>query len=191
MQAVVKYERVRKCSFTRKVNGMVLFWLFCFSLNGNAQSVTEYQVKAVFIYNFTHFIQWPSTAFTSDTSSFVIAVLGNNAFGSYLEQTVSGESYKNHPIEVRYYQNISEINNAHILYIDKSFALPGNAISALKNKPVLTVSDNEDFMAASGILRFFTDKNKIRLQINPEAAKQSGLEVSSKLLSLATIYHNN
>jgi hypothetical protein len=147
------------------------------------------QVKAVFLYNFTQFVVWPQHIFNNTTSPFVIGVLGENTFGSHLNEVIEGEEVDGHPIVVRYYTSITpNIDECQILFIDKSFSAAKQAIESLKGKPVLTVSDSENFMRHAGMLRFYIEGGKFRIEINQEASRKSGLEISSKLLRIATLY---
>jgi hypothetical protein len=47
------------------------------------------------------------------------------------------------------------------------------------------VSEVEDFLEQGGAVQFVPDGNKVRFEINLGAARRSGLNISSKLLSLA------
>jgi hypothetical protein len=147
------------------------------------------QVKAVFLYNFTQFIGWPASSFDDSQSPFVIGVLGQNTFGSYLSEVVENEKVNNRPIIIKYFNNITpEVGDCEILFIDKTFPAIKQVIQSTHGKPVLTVSDHEHFTKQAGILRFYLDDGKLRIEINQEASAGSGLEVSAKLLRIATIY---
>jgi hypothetical protein len=148
------------------------------------QKVNEQQIKAVFIYNFTQFIEWPAESFESPQDPFVIGVLGENVFGKYLEEAVADERYKSRPIVVRYYATPKDVGNCQILYIG-SLANPGKVTG---ERPVLTIGERQDFMEQNGLLRFYKDGNKVRIEINDKAAGDAGLTISSKLLQLANIY---
>lgn len=148
------------------------------------QTVDENQIKAVFIYNFTQFVEWPAGTFESSQDPFVIGILGENVFGKYLEEAVAGEHYKSRPIEVKYFATQKDVGKCQILYVG---SLP-NPLRATGEKPVLTIGERQDFMQQNGLLRFYTDKNKVRIEINEKAAADAGLTISSKLLQLATIY---
>jgi hypothetical protein len=149
----------------------------------------EYQLKAVFLFNFCQFVEWPPSAFTDDTQPLVIGVLGPNPFGSYLEETVSGEKINNHPVVVQYYSDIAEIKICHLLFIALSDSKKvEEAIASLKGKSILTISDKPDFLPREGMIKFFTSNNKIKFEINLEGTRAAGLALSSKLLKLAEIY---
>lgn len=149
----------------------------------------EYQLKAVFIFNFTQFVEWQPSSFPTDQAPIVIGILGKNPFGGYLEDIVSGEKVNGHPVSVQYYSNLAEVRSCHILFIN----LPEpnqmeRVIQDLKDRHTLTVSDEPEFSERGGIIRLFTRDNKIKFQVNLEASKSVGLVLSSKLLRLAEIY---
>ena len=52
---------------------------------------SEYRIKAVFLFNFVQFVEWPPDAFASSTAPIVICVVGADPFGEALDQTVEGE----------------------------------------------------------------------------------------------------
>jgi len=85
-----------------------------------AEAPTEYQVKAVFVYNFSRFVEWPSQAFTAPNEPFVIGILGSDPFGARLDEAVRGEQIDQHPLVVRRFRNLGEIADCRILYIDRS-----------------------------------------------------------------------
>lgn len=160
-------------------------WMAC-SLQLHAQTPSRAnQVKAVFIYNFTQFVDWPSNSFSSNTAPFIIGILGNDPFGSYMDSVVAGERFESHPIEVHRFNNIREARNCQLLFINT--AEPHDVVKELQNRSILTVSDQKDFATSGGMIRLFVENNKIKLQINLKAAKAANLAISSKLLRLADV----
>jgi len=147
----------------------------------------EYQVKAVFLFNFTQFVEWPATAFTEPETPFVIGILGKDPFGNFLDQTISGEKVSGRPIVVQRFQTLEEIKTCHILFINVTDNRFKPTITSLKNKNILTVGDANGFTKQGGMIRFITEENKIRIRINLEASEAADLTISSKLLRLAEI----
>ena len=149
---------------------------------------TEYQVKAVFLFNFTQFVQWPANAFPEEQAPLVIGVLGDDPFGLFLDETVQGERVNGHPLVVRRFLSAEDAKPCHILFINwgKGDRLK-QILADLKGRSVLTVSDAADFARQGGMVRFFTENNKIRIRINLEATKAADLTISSKLLRFAEI----
>lgn len=151
----------------------------------------EYQLKAVFLFNFTQFVDWPASAFENDQAPVVIGVMGENPFGNYLARTVSGEKINGHPMAVQYYKNEEEIKSCHILFVNiRETKRLEEALEAVEGKNILTVGDDPDFLKQGGMIRFVMNNNKIKLQINMEACKESKMVLSSKLLRLAEIVKN-
>lgn len=148
----------------------------------------EYQVKAVFLYNFSQFVHWPDSAFAEEDAPFVIGILGRDPFGSYLRETISGETINNHALVVRHFQTPEEANASQILFIGESDKdRMREILGKLKHEHVLTVSDMEGFGQMGGTIELAREKNKIRLKINQEAAKNKQMDISPKLLRLAEI----
>lgn len=155
---------------------------------GRAQTPqpSEYQLKAAFLFNFAKYIDWPAASFADEKAPFLIGILGDNPFGTALEQTVAGKKINEHPITIQPLRATTEGTNCHIVFISSSEKkrMP-EIIQGLRGNAVLTVSETEKFIEAGGIINFVQEANKIRFQINDEAAKAARLKISSKLLNLA------
>jgi hypothetical protein len=153
-----------------------------------SQASPEYQLKAVFLFNFAQFVEWPASAFAGPDAPLVIGILGEDPFGSYLDETVRGEKVDDRPLVVRRFKSVDEITTCHILFINWRDADQLRDILAhLRGRSILTVSDVEGFATRGGMIRFLTDQNRIRFRINLDAAKAASLTVSSKLLRAAQI----
>jgi hypothetical protein len=156
--------------------------------NTSAQSSPEYQLKAVFLFNFAQFVEWPASAFPEPDTPLGICILGKDPFGGYLDETIRGETVANHPLTVRRYRSVDELKGCHILFVSRQEQNHVSEIlDSLKGRSVLTVSDAERFASRGGMIRFVTDHNRIRLRINLEAARAANLTLSSKLLRPAQI----
>jgi hypothetical protein len=154
-----------------------------------AAAPTEYQVKAVFLFNFSQFVEWPAQSLGSPSAPFFICIVGEDRFGTELEAAVQGENVQGHPFIVKRYARPGAIEpSCHILFIDNSAAAELDSITgALGGRAVLTVSDIEHSAEHGTIIQFTNDHNRLRLRINVAAAKSAGLTISSKLLRPAEI----
>jgi hypothetical protein len=170
----------------KPVWGLCLVWLLTVG-GGRAEDskVSEYQLKAAFLFNFAKFVEWPPEAFT-ESSPFVIGILGENPFGADLERTLRDQTVNKHRLEIKELRSPLEATNCHILFISTSekMRLP-KIFESLGEAKVLTVGETDRFTETGGMINFVLERNKIRFQINNEAAKSAGLKISSKLLSLA------
>ncbi len=148
----------------------------------------EYQVKAVFLFNFAQFVEWPPRVFPDRQSPIVIGILGEDPFGAYLDDLVRGEKIRDRPIVIRRFARLDDVADCQILFISRSEAAQLDKIFArLKGKSIFTVGDVDNFAVQGGMVRLVTENNKIQLKINLQAALDAGLTISSKLLRPATL----
>lgn len=178
----------------RTLGGIVSLLLFSPGPVRAAQTLSapnptpEYQLKAVFLFNFAQFVEWPSKAFAGSGTPLVIGVLGEDPFGPYLDETVRGETAKDHPLVVRRFRRVEDITACHILFVSQSDEDHLKAVlDSLKGRSVLTVSDGDRFVSRGGIIGFVNEQRRIRLRINLAAARAADLTISSKLLRPAQI----
>lgn len=151
-------------------------------------SATQYQLKAVFLFNFTQFVEWPGNIFDQPGEPFVIGLYGPNVFGNYLDQAVRNETVNGHPIKIIPVSSAEEAKRVHLLFITSGRSPELAALeSQLKGQSVLTVSDVDGFCRSGGMIGFINEKNKIKIQINTGATAAANLKVSSKLLRLAEL----
>jgi hypothetical protein len=179
------------CTFLTRVSRrwILLYVLLQGSdLLGQTLAPKEYQVKAVFIYNLTQFVEWPAEAFPTENSPMIIGVLGEDPFGNFLEETVRGEEMKGHPLVVEHYQNMEDIKPCHILFVNLSRPDQLKQVfNKLRSQPILTVSDVNYFTRLGGMVRLMNEDNRTKIRINLDATKRADLVMSSKLLKLAEI----
>jgi hypothetical protein len=155
---------------------------------GAADAPTENQVQAVFLFNFSRFVEWPPQAFAAPSDPFIIGIVGADPFGSRLDEAVHNEQINGHVLTVRRFRNISELDNCQILFIDRSeIARLGQILSALDHRSTLTVSQADGAAQHGVMIQFATENNRIRLRINVDSARAAGLTISSKLLRPAEI----
>ena len=78
---------------------------------GAADTPTENQVQAVFLFNFSRFVEWPPQAFAAPSDPFVIGIVGSDPFGARLDEAVRNEQINGHALTVRRFRSISEVDN--------------------------------------------------------------------------------
>ena len=150
-----------------------------------ADSYPEAAVKAVFLYRFAEYVQWPAEALTAQ--KFTIAVLGADEVAARL-----GELLPKHPIlglsaQVKRITDVRQIDSAQTLYIGRNYH--GNLhalIAALGDRPVLVVSDAEGGLEAGSAVNFVLSNQHVRFEISTAAASRAGLKISAELLAVAT-----
>jgi hypothetical protein len=157
-----------------------------FTESAGAQDVSEYQVKAAFLYNFAKFVEWPGAAEPSPDGFFVIGILGKDPFGSTLDLLVKTKTVMGRHIEVKRFTRVEDVHGCQMVFISASEArkLPAT-IKALNGMSVLTVSEVPQFLEAGGMLNLILAGNRVAFEANPRAAEREGFRLSSKLLQLA------
>ena len=172
----------RHCVFV--LVAIVLFTLV--SGMARAQATPEYAVKAAFLVKFGAFVEWPADTFPPPNAPFVIGVLGEDPFGADLDRSVQGATVQGRPVIVKRYQRVEQSRDAQILYISATTQERREyVLSRLRDENTLTVSDKSAL--PGGIISFVIQDNKVRFEIDAEAAERAGLKLSSKLLALAKV----
>jgi uncharacterized protein DUF4154 len=158
-------------------------------LASNAGAVVrDYQVEAVFLFNFTQFVEWPPSSFADAAAPIAICVLGEDPFDGYLDNTVRGESVAGRALAVRRYRRVEDVGACHVLFISHSEAArAAEIVAALGHRSTLTVSDADTFIERGGMIRFVLADGHVKLRINVDAVRDAGLTISSKLLRVAEI----
>jgi hypothetical protein len=153
-----------------------------------AAPADEYQVKAVYLFNFGQFVEWPSRVFETSEAPFVICIFGTDPFGGSVDQVVRGEKLGSRPIVVERLQGTSDIGRCNILFIGRDEAdRLEEALAAVRGLSVLTVTDVDGAEHRGAIIVLYNQNNRIRMRINLPRARASDLTISSKLLRPADV----
>jgi len=146
-------------------------------------------MKAVALEKISRFIEWPETNSVNDSSKpFIIKVIGENPFGTILENIYSNHKIKNKPIKIEYISSTGEIKDCHLLFISNSKRSElGEITVAIKNKPILTISETKGFAEEGVHVNLLIINNKLRFEINETAIKTSSISVSYLLIKVAKI----
>ncbi len=66
----------------------LLCFVLCFATSAHAQKaeLTEYDLKAAFLYRFAKYIEWPAEAFAGTQTEFVLGILGEDPFGGAFDE---------------------------------------------------------------------------------------------------------
>lgn len=169
----------------------VLLMMSCISMawaQSATPSVSEYQLKAVFLFRFSQFVEWPPESFATPAAPLVIGVLGDDPFGSHLDDAVRDEKVNGHPVVVERYRHIDELSDCHVLFVSSSPpGQLGQLLARTRGRSVLTVGETEGFASNGGMIRLLTVNNRIRLRVNATAVQAGRLSISSKLLRSADV----
>ena len=149
---------------------------------------SEYQVKAAYLCQFLNFVSWPESAVPAPNGSYQICVLGVDPFASDLDNTVRGKRVHGRHVRVQRLATASSARGCHILFISTSERTRlGLILDTISKLPLLTVSELQDFEGKGGMIRFVLEHDNVRLRINPDTSAAAGLQISAKLLAVATV----
>jgi uncharacterized protein DUF4154 len=139
----------------------------------------EYQVKAVYLFNFAKFIEWPAEG---QSGPITICIAGQNPFGDVLEETLRGEMVNGRPLAMRVIA-VPE-PGCHVVFVPQGTST-ATYLRAAQGSHTLTVGETPDFIRQGGIISFILESGKVRFQIDSKAAERAELRISSHLLRLA------
>ena len=154
------------------------------SARPTAAQVTEYDVKAAYLFNFLQFVTWPPTAFASAASPLQLCVAGRDSLGTLLRNLTRTEVVGGRGITVTIVQGTDDLQRCHLLFLSDGTPAAGS-LRAVASRPVLTVGESEDFLAAGGMIRFVVSDNRVRFDVSTRPAARAGLTLSSRLLQVA------
>ena len=143
----------------------------------------ERAVRAAFVYNLTKYVEWPQPR-----PELVVGVVGAGEVGEVLESILAGKNSGARVIRVLRNPNEQQLEDCDILYLlDSSPQKVRPLLRKLRNKAILSVGEDDRFSKNGGMVGLVRIGDHIQIQINLGAVQQSGLQMSSRLLNLATI----
>ena len=159
-------------------------------------NLSEEQVQAVYLYNFSKFITWPEEAFQADDSPFNICILGEDPFNETLNSAIQGETARERIIDIVFFKTFNEQTltetSCQTLFITDEYSDELAEIFAISREhAILTVSNIENFVKRGGMIEFYISNSKVRFFIEPDSVRNVGLDPSAKLLRVASVVSNN
>jgi YfiR/HmsC-like len=170
------------------LTALALAWAFVAvpSLVAQGTKPTDYDVKAVYLYNFGRFVEWPAGVITK-SAAFNVCVLGQDPFGSFLDTTLASETIGGKSVAAKRISTPLEAADCQILFLSSGEdSRLSKIIEALGKQAVLTVSDMPQFSQRGGMIQFVFEGKKVRFEVNLSAVQHAGLSLSSELLKVAT-----
>jgi len=157
-------------------------------LRGAPSPAGEYPLKAVFLFNFVQFVEWPASAFADSKAPIILGIVGRDPFGAVLDNTIKGEKVNGRPLEIRRLKADEDLAACHVVFFSRSGKEDAaGLVQKLEGRPVLTVGEIEGFAELGGVINFVMVDRKVRFEVNPQAAAQQGVKISSRLLQLGRV----
>tara|TARA_R110002049_G_scaffold305714_3_gene503052 strand:- start:327 stop:884 length:558 start_codon:yes stop_codon:yes gene_type:complete len=166
---------------------LMLSLSFGFAESKSPKIDTNAKIKAVFLYNFTKYIEWPSDY---KNGNFVVGILGNSS-SLYKELTIMSKTKKvaSQDFEIRVYTSPDEISDkVHMLYIpDESSSKFTSAVKKLKGKSTLIVTETPGLSVKGSGINFVVVENRQKFELNKSNVEGHNLKVSKSLEDLALV----
>jgi hypothetical protein len=167
---------------------MISFLMASSIAQAQPDQVTEYQVKAAFLYNFAKFVEWPAQSFASAAAPLKICVLGANPFDQDLRAVTADKTVNGHKLMVSEVSDVQQARTCHILFVAAASRKRSKQIlEALQGANVLTVSDSAGFAEDGGVINFVLSEGRVHFIVNHKAANACGLTISARLLTVARV----
>lgn len=145
----------------------------------------EARVKAGFLYNFAKYTEWPGAP------SERLLCVAPQALPETTASGIDGLPLGGLTLRVRHVARPEEVSACDMLYIGAMPRAPAETwLRAVDNRPVLTLGDGEGGLRPRVMVHLFSEGLRIRFDLYPDRARQSGLKFSSRLLNLADTVHN-
>ncbi|WP_374563276.1 YfiR family protein [Ideonella sp.] len=150
----------------------------------NDIQAAEYRIKAAFLCKFGNYVEWPSPA-AADTP-FNIGVLATSAVVDELTAVARGQMVNGRPIVVRKLERGDPMDGVDMLFIARTHtARLAETLAALKDRPVLTVTETEPGVAIGSMVNFVIVDDKVKFDISLATVDRSKLRISARLLGVA------
>jgi hypothetical protein len=152
----------------------------------SSQSDTqEYILKAAFLYRFTDYVDWGNTNAGDD---FTIAVLGRSPITPPLIDIAKEKKAQGKRIIIKEYDDVNDIGACQVVFVSNNYKPDiETVIDKLGDKPILIIAEQPDACTKGAAINFLISENKLKFEININAASGAGLKISSQLLQHAIL----
>ncbi len=186
--SVVENALIRTGSVARRTLAVLVAMAVSGSTAIAQPPAAEAQVKAAFVYNFLKFVEWPAESFASARDSLVFGIVGTSATAEAAAFFLAGKQANSRPIAVRRMPADAPIIGVHAIFVgDVRESIQPQVFYEAASTNVLSIGEAKGFATRGGVIGLLVEDQKVRFEINPEAADSAQLKISSKLLALAKL----
>jgi hypothetical protein len=141
------------------------------------------EVKAVFLYNFAKYVDWPAAS-QGTSATIRLCVPANPAFLALVREAVRDEIINGRPLTAIGLDGLDSARECDILYVGETGTADATAwINAVRGRQTLTVGEGR--LVDGLVIAFVRDQDRLRFDINRATAAKQNLSISSRLLGLA------
>lgn len=146
---------------------------------------TNAKIKAVFLYNFTKYIEWPKE---DRQGKFVFGILGDSPLYTELSNMAKTKKVMGLDIEVKKFNSPNEISQCHVIFVPPEGASKwAEVVKNTTGKSTLLVTEKPGYAKQGAAINFVVKDNRQKFELNLTNAKSHELKVSSSLEALAII----
>ena len=140
------------------------------------------KMKGLYIYQFARRVYWPEKYTKGD---FNIGIYGNRDIFDQLSSSYTDKLVGSQAIKFKYFDNPSEIEDCHLLYvINKNKDIIAAINKSIAQQTVL-VSEDNDLVSSGSMFNFIYVQSRLKYQINKTKAEKSGFKIDQTLTKLA------
>lgn len=141
-----------------------------------AQTASEYQIKAAYLYNFAKATQWSREALPNADSPLVIAVFGgDDDVFKVVRNTLTGKSIHGHPLEIRHSRTVAELKSCQVVFFRGSEKNGAAAIAALNGTGIMLVGEDANFLSQGGMINLSLNDGRVTFEVNPASIERGGV----------------
>ncbi|HZI83806.1 MAG TPA: YfiR family protein [Casimicrobiaceae bacterium] len=144
----------------------------------------EQRLKAVFLYKFADYVEWPERVFPRADTPVTIAVIGDEPLVAELTEVIKDRTLRGRSFEVRRLSDDSSVDGIHVLFVARAHDAALRR-AAVASAPILVVTDSEGALNSGSTINFMVVDERVRFEVSVEDAERRGLKLSSRLLSVA------
>lgn len=165
---------------------MVVFCLISFKFQQPSSFDANSKIKAVFLYNFTRYFEWPEK---KKIDNFIVYVVGKNEnLITELKSLATKKKVGNQEIEIKNSLTYDASITAHIIYFTPDVIKPvSDAAAKNKNKGTLVVAEAPGAGRSGASINFIVQENKLKFEYNKNAAIKAGLKTNEDFKALAAV----
>jgi hypothetical protein len=155
-------------------------------------SLSEYQIKAGFFFNFTRFVDWPESAFPAPASPILACVAGETPLTDLVTDVTVGKVVNGRAVSIKRVRVSDDLRRCNLLFISAADQRrTAEILASLTKANTLTVGETPGFAQAGGMINFSIQENKVKLELNLDATTRAGLKINSKLIAVSRLVSHN
>lgn len=154
--------------------------------SGLTRVATPDAIKAVYLYKFRNYVEWPAADGRQGISKVTIGVIGGDDVVDRLLEMSAGRQSANGVVAVKHLRIGDSLEGINMLFIDDVYwRRAGATVTEAAAKSILVVTESPDALTGGSVINFRMVDERVRFEVSLDSAARSGIKLSSQLISLA------